>query len=172
MIKLIFKKDWHLINYETFINEVKQNFINVSALPDKYIYMALQKQGIATLQILENRTNSTAYRIWQTDVVFLYSTNLPHFQIFSNSLAYFEAEKNDTLIKKYFKKLPVFVGQRLTKTTALIKHCHIPKFNCIYKNGLIIETSFNSEGKYNIIYPNSSLIIKADAFYRSYFKPL
>ena len=167
MDKMIFRNDWHELSPGSIFKLLSDNFIVLTAPPSQGVIAALQKQGIATLQVMENRSLSTSYRVWQTDEVFLCSSLVEYAKEFSSTEEYFSVNHRDALLAQYTRKKPVFVGKRTGLSSCFIKHIKEPQFYCHYDRGRLLSTSFSGATE-----PESKLLIKCDAFYKSYFKPL
>jgi hypothetical protein len=166
MNKYIFRKDWHKLSADQIRNIITKEFTGLTEpTPSAELIAALAHQGICSLQVLEDREQSTFYRIWQTDQIFIRSS-IGYPPTLADTAAYLALERRDFLISVYNKKIPVFVGQRINGTSAIIKHTGEPLFYCHYEGVSLHSTAYPG------VEPSRQLVDKCNAFYNSYFKPL
>ncbi|HPV55479.1 MAG TPA: hypothetical protein PKW61_00005, partial [Tenuifilaceae bacterium] len=103
----IFKDNWHLLTGEQIMSLFKEQFTEVTIEPNFAIVQRLKMLEVATLELMENRSSSTVYRIKQYDEVYqIFQSNGEYFVYDTED--YYNAETVDKLLKSYIKKEPVF----------------------------------------------------------------
>ena len=61
----IFKDNWHLLTGEQIVSLFDEHFSDVTIQPNFPIVQRLKMLEVATLELMENRSSSTVYRIKQ-----------------------------------------------------------------------------------------------------------
>jgi hypothetical protein len=168
MKNLIHRDDWHLITDDQLESLFKGNLPIVSANPNATIIKRLRLLGVATLELLENRSSSTVYRIRQTDEV--YQVFIPSGETHCyDTDEYQAANHTDQLLESFQSKDPVFVCSTRPNGVVLIEHKKYPRFVSIFNEQGFKETSWLDE-KPDDINQIAKLMRKASAFYASYLK--
>ena len=104
---VIFRNDWHLLGLKQIDSIFNELFNDVSIQPGIEIVNRLKMLKVCSLEILEDRSRSTVYRIRQTDEVFqIFQPDGDLFRYTTED--YFQKEPSDELVKEYIKKAPVF----------------------------------------------------------------
>ena len=67
---VIFRNDWHQLGLKQIDDLFNELFSDVAIQPGIEIVNRLKMLEVGTLEILEDRSSSTVYRIRQTDEVF------------------------------------------------------------------------------------------------------
>jgi hypothetical protein len=97
---------WHMLAGRQIADLFDTNFEDVTCKPSYDIGMQLKSLEVATLQLIENRTESTIYRIFETGVVYqVCQPEGAHFE-FEDYESYQLEESFDRLIKIYIQDDP------------------------------------------------------------------
>ena len=67
---IIFRNDWHQLGEKQIKDLFNEHFTGVTIQPGDSIVKRVKMLEVCTLEILEDRSSSTVYRIRQTDEVF------------------------------------------------------------------------------------------------------
>ena len=67
---IIFRNDWHQLGKKQITELFNEHFTGVTIQPGENILERVKMLEVCTLEILEDRSSSTVYRIRQTDEVF------------------------------------------------------------------------------------------------------
>lgn len=141
-MKKIISAQWKILTPFSRKLLYEENLEGVTVLPNDIITNELEKLNFASLECLENRTNSTTYRVRQTGKIFEVKNNkslssgelLATYEV--KNLAYIvELTEDKIFIER--KKYPRFKGYVVTEP-AVVKEKVIS--NKINKMGLQIET--------------------------------
>jgi len=167
---VIFRNDWHLLTGLQIVDLFDKNYDDVTIQPNIDIVKRLKLLEVATLEILENRSCSTVYRIKQYDEVFqIFQPNGDTF--FYDTDDYYVEKPIDDLIKDYAKKEPVFVAEMQLNGDTVILYTKEPRFKITFKKGANSSEDvvfLNKPPTDFSIMPN--LLRKAGAFYASYLR--
>lgn len=163
----IFRNDWHMLTGQQIVDLFDKNFPNVTIQPNREIVFRLKSLEVATLEILEDRSCSSVYRIRQTDEVFqLFQPNGDCFYYDTDD--YFMAEPVDTLERSFIKKEPVFKGEKQPNGMILIEHLKEPRFKALF-DGTEFKNMVWLDDQPQDISVIARLMRKAEAFLKSYF---
>jgi hypothetical protein len=167
----VFRNDWQMLNKQQIINLFDANFFFVTIKPNLYVIKKLQFLEVGTLELLENRSSSTVYRIRQTDeVVQIFQ---PNGEVFCfDTEGYFISTPKDKLLESYEAKPPVFTlisRESEECERVVISHKMKPKFKAIFLEeeltGIAWEETPPQDEKEIF-----KLMRKAEAFFNSYLK--
>lgn len=165
---VIFRNDWHLLTSPQIEDLFAEHFTSVTIEPNKDIVTRLKELEIATFEILENRSNSTIYRIRQTDEVFhLNQQNGVTYKF--NTEEYFSQQPFDELLSNYVRKEPVFKGDYAGDGKYIIEHLKEPRFRALFINGLCERVDWIDQPDIDAS-KLEKLMKKMGAFYTSYSK--
>lgn len=160
----IFRKDWHLLTLDKAQRMVQTEF-NVTVLPNSQLIQKLARLKIATLELIEIRTHSIAYRIRQTDEIFLIN-DIGECQVYSSQL-YFDSFKTDILIESIKQKDVVFKGQLADNNEVIISYLKQPAFSMVFKENQLKNIIWeNEKPEKDVIF---KLEKKAISFFNAYF---
>jgi len=167
---VIFRNDWHLLTGLQIVELFDKNYDDVTIQPNIDIVKRLKLLEVATLEILENRSCSTVYRIKQYDEVFqIFQPNGDTF--FYDTDDYYVEKPIDDLIKDYAKKEPVFKALNQPNGDVIVEHLKQPRFKICFKKGAKSSEDIvwldGMPTDFSII---PRLLRKAGAFYNSYKK--
>ncbi|GAA0561421.1 hypothetical protein [Chitinophaga japonensis] len=106
---------WHYLTGEQIVAAFDEAFPNVTIQPNLDIVMQLKDMEVGTLELLENRTGSSVYRIRETGVVYqLFQPNGDLFE-YDDYDSYLEEDPVDELIEAYASREPAHVLERKGK---------------------------------------------------------
>ncbi len=166
---VIFRNDWHLLTGQQIVDLFDEHYDNVTIQPNFDIVRRLKLLEVATLEIMEDRSGSTVYRIKQYDEVFqIFQPNGDTF--FYDTDDYYNEKPIDNLIKSYTQKEPVFVADLQPNGDTVITYTKEPRFRITYKKGANSseDITFIDQPKDFSIIPK--LLRKVGAFYASYLR--
>ena len=110
---VIFRNDWNLLGLKQIDNLFNELFSDVAIQPGIDIVNRLKMLEVCTLEILEDRSSSTVYRIRQTDEVF--QIFQPDGKLFIYTTEdYYLQKPIDELVKGYSKKDPIFKIEKVS----------------------------------------------------------
>ena len=128
---VIFRNDWHLLGLKQIDSLFNELFSDVAIKPGIEIVDRLKILEVGSLEILEDRSSSTVYRIRQTDEVFqIFQPNGDIFHYTTEN--YYLKEPIDELVKEYIKKAPVFKIERVSDHREVVLHLKPPKFSDLF----------------------------------------
>src|SRR5664280_3539611 len=131
---VIFRNDWHLLGLKQIDNLFNEFFSDVAIQPGIEIVDRLKTLEVGSLEILEDRSSSTVYRIRQTDEVF--HVFQPDGKLFSYTTEdYYLQKPIDELVKEYSKKDPIFKIEKVSDFKEIIHHLKSPKFRALFVDG-------------------------------------
>lgn len=165
---VIFREDWHLLAGPQIEGLFSEHFKDVTIEPNMDIVTRLKDLEIATLEILENRSNSTVYRIRQTDEVF-HLDQLSGVMYKLNTGEYFSQQSLDELLMNYVRKEPVFKGDYAGDGKYIIEHLKEPRFRALFINGSCDRVDWIDQPDIDAS-KLEKLMKKMGAFYTSYSK--
>lgn len=100
----IFSNKWHLLTGRQIVGLTDKHFKDVTIQPNITIVYQLRSLEVATLELLENRSSSTVYRIRQTGVVYqVFQPNGVLFE-YDDYESYQLEDEVDELLDRYIKK--------------------------------------------------------------------
>jgi hypothetical protein len=165
---VIFRNDWHLLSQKQIDTLFNENFADVTIQPGIDIVKRLKMMEVCTLEILEDRSRSTVYRIRQTDEVFqIYQ---PDGKLFNYTTEdYYLQKPTDELVKEYSKKDPIFKIEKVSDFKEIIHHLKSPKFRALFVDGTYDKMEWIDQPPEDIS-QIEKLLKKMGAFYTSYVK--
>jgi hypothetical protein len=162
----IFKDNWHLLTGEKIVSLFDEHFDDVTIQPNFTIVQRLKMLEVATLELMENRSSSTVYRIKQYDEVFqIFQPNGDYFVYDTED--YYNAEIVDKLLKSYIKKEPVFTISEVSKNRMVVERLKPPRF-CVTFEGNESKNVVWIDKEPDSVSTIANLMRKAGAFYNSY----
>jgi hypothetical protein len=165
---VIFRNDWHLLSHIQIDSLFNEHFVDVVIQPGIDIVKRLKMMEVCTLEILENRSSSTVYRIRQTDEVF--QIFLPDGKLFSYTTEdYYLQKPTDDLVKEYSKKDPIFKIEKVSDFKDIVHHLKSPKFRALFVDGTYDKMEWIDQPPEDIS-QIEKLMKKMAAFYTSYVK--
>lgn len=168
MKEVIFRNDWHQLGEKQIVDLFNQHFTGVTIQPDESIIKRLKMQEVCTLEILEDRSSSTVYRIRQTDEVF--QIFKPDRKLLSYTTEdYYLKRPIDDLIKEYSKKDPIFKIEKVSDFKEIVHHLKSPKFRALFVDGIYDKMEWIDQPPEDIS-QIEKLMKKMAAFYTSYVK--
>ena len=165
---VIFRNDWHLLKPTQIDSLFNEHFADVAIQPGIDIVKRLKMMEVCTLEILEDRSSSTVYRIRQTDEVFqIYQ---PDGKLFSYTTEdYYLQKPIDDLVREYSKKDPIFKIEKVSDLKDIVHHLKSPKFRALFVDGTYDKMEWIDEPPEDIT-QIEKLLRKMGAFYTSYIK--
>jgi hypothetical protein len=165
---VIFRNDWHLLSNKEIDSLFNEHFADVAVKPGIAIVKRLKMMEVCTLEILEDRSRSTVYRIRQTDEVFLV------FQLDGKLFSYttedyYLHKPIDELVKEYSKKDPIFKIEKVSDLKDIVHHLKSPKFRALFVDGTYDKMEWIDQPPEDIS-QIEKLMKKMGAFYTSYVK--
>lgn len=165
---VVFRNDWHLLSQKQIENLFNENFTEVTTQPGIDIVKRLKVMEVCTLEILEDRSRSTVYRIRQTDEVF--HIFRPDGKFFAYTTEdYYLQKPIDELVKEYSKKDPIFKVEKISDFKEIIHHLKSPKFRALFVDGTYDKMEWIDQPPEDIS-QIEKLMKKMGAFYTSYVK--
>lgn len=162
----IFKDNWHLLTGEQIVSLFKKHFTEVTVEPNYAIVQRLKMLEVATLELMENRSSSTVYRIKQYDEVYqIFEMNGEYFVYDTDD--YYNAKEVDKLLQAYLKKEPVFTISEVSRDRMVVEHLKEPRFKCVFADDEYKDTIWIDEIPSDVS-KIAKLLRKAGAFYKSY----
>ena len=165
---IIFRNDWHQLAEKQITDLFNEYFTGVTIQPGESIIKRVKMLEVCTLEILEDRSSSTGYRIHQTDEVF---------QIFKSdgkllnytTEDYYLQKPIDDLVKEYSKKDPIFKIEKVSDIRDIVHHLKTPKFHALFIDGTFDKVEWIDQPPEDIT-QITKLLRKMGAFYSSYVK--
>lgn len=177
----IYHHAWHKLSNEQIVNLFDQTFgnsirpatsgagVQVTIAPNLTIVNGLRQLGTATLELLENRTGSTIYRIRETGIVYqLCQPNGDLFE-FDDYDDYRSAEPIDSEMTIYYAKRTKFTVEK-KDGKLYISHHEPPLFTAQWVGGMNGVDNIVWHEQPQSISEVAKLLRKAGAFMNSYFK--
>lgn len=162
---------WHLLTGVQIIDLFDEHFDNATIQPNKQIVTRLKMLEVATLEILENRTASSIYRIKQTGEVYqIIDTDGTTFE-FNDYEDYQQASPVDELIEAFVAKEPVHVIKE-EDGQLFIYRLKPPRFKARYvaNDPLSNLQDIEFSDEVTNVSEMASLMRKAGAFIANYLK--
>lgn len=128
----IFQENWQSLNFKDAKTLINDYFYQSGCVPNDHIIFSLLKLKAASLELLETRSRSFAFRIFQTDEVFWFFSGTKKYLYFDSSNGYFSFEKKDSLIRCFNKKNPKFALRAFPDGYYKIFHLYDPGFTCYF----------------------------------------
>ena len=165
---VIFRNDWHLLGLKQIDNLFNEFFIGVSIQPGLEIVNRLKVLEVGSLEILEDRSSSTVYRIRQTDEVFhIFHPGGDFFRYTTED--YYQKDPIDELVKEYIKKAPVFKIEKVSDHRDVIHHLRPPRFRALFIDGTFDKVEWIDQPPEDVS-QIPKLMRKMSAFYASFFR--
>ena len=165
---VIFRNDWHKLGLKQIDDLFNESFSDVAIQPGIEIVDRLKALEVGSLEILEDRSSSTVYRIRQTDEVFHFFQ--PGGDLFRYTTeSYYQVEPIDELVKEYIKKAPVFKIERVIDHREVIHHLKPPKFSALFIDGTFDKVEWIDQPPQDITQV-TKLMRKMGAFYASFYR--
>src|SRR5664279_4188045 len=120
---IIFRKDWHQLREKQITGLFNEHFPGVTIQPGGNIIKRVKMLEVCTLEILEDRSSSTVYRIRQTDEVFQIFASDGKQQSYTTEDYYLHVPVDD-LVKEYSKKDPIFKIEKVSDIRA-VSYTHL-----------------------------------------------
>lgn len=168
MKEIIFRNDWHLLSLKQIDSLFNEHFAAVAVLPSIDIVKRLKIMEVCTLEILEDRSSSSVYRIRQSDEVF--QIFKPDGKLLSYTTEdYYLQKPIDDIIKEYSKKDPIFKIEKVSDFKDIVHHLKSPKFRALFVDGTYDKMEWIDQPPEDIS-QIEKLMKKMGAFYTSYVK--
>jgi hypothetical protein len=165
---VIFRNDWHLLKPTQIDSLFNEHFADVAVQPGIDIVKRLKIMEVCTLEILEDRSRSTVFRIRQTDEVF--HVFQPDGKLLSYTTEdYYLQKPIDELVNEYSKKDPIFKIEKISDFKEIIHHLKSPKFRALFVDGTFDKVEWIDQPPEDIS-EIPKLLRKMGAFYTSYVK--
>jgi len=168
MKEVIFRNDWHQLGEKQIVDLFNEHFTGVTIQPDESIIKRLKMQEVCTLEILEDRSSSTVYRIRQTDEVFQIFRSDGKLLSYTTE-DYYLQKPIDELVKEYSKKDPIFKIEKVSDLKDIVHHLKSPKFRALFVDGTFDKVEWIDQPPEDIS-EIPKLLRKMGAFYTSYVK--
>ena len=167
---VVFRNDWHLLGLKQIDSLFNELFSDVAILPGIEIVNRLKMLEVCSLEILEDRSSSTVYRIRQTDEVFqIYQPGGDLFRYTTED--YFQKQPSDELVKEFIKKAPVFKIEKVSEHRDVIHHLKPPKFRALFVDRAFDKVEWIDQPPEDI-YQIPKLMRKMGAFYASFYRKI
>jgi len=165
---VVFRNDWHLLSQKQIDSLFNENFTDVATQPGIDIVKRLKMMEVCTLEILEDRSSSTVYRIRQTDEVFqIFKSDGKLFTYTTEE--YYLQKPTDELVKEYSKKDPIFKIEKVSDFKEIVHHLKSPKFRALFVDGTYDKMEWIDQPPEDIS-QMEKIMKKMGAFYTSYVK--
>ena len=165
---VVFRNDWHLLGLKQIDSLFNELFNDVSIQPGIEIVNRLKMLEVCSLEILEDRSRSTVYRIRQTDEVFqIFQPGGDLFRYTTED--YFQKPPSDELVKEYIKKAPVFKIEKVSEHRDVIHHLRPPKFRALFVDRTFDKVEWIDQPPEDIS-QIPKLMRKMGAFYASFYR--
>lgn len=165
---VIFRNDWHKLGLKQIDSLFNELFSDVAIQPGVEIVNRLKALEVGSLEILEDRSGSTVYRIRQTDEVFqIFQPGGDFFRYTTED--YYQKDPVDELVKEYIKKAPVFKIEKVSDHREVIYHLKPPKFSALFIDGTFDKVEWIDQPPEDINQV-TKLMRKMGAFYASFFR--
>ena len=165
---VIFRNDWHLLELKQIDSLFNELFGDVSIQPGLEIVNRLKRLEVGSLEILEDRSRSTVYRIRQTDEVFhIFQPGGDLFRYTTDD--YYQKQPDDELVKEYIKKAPVFKIEKVSDHRDVIHHLRPPRFRALFIEGTFDKVEWIDQPPEDVS-QIPKLMKKMSAFYASFFR--
>jgi hypothetical protein len=165
---VVFRNDWHLLGLKQIDSLFNELFNDVSIQPGIEIVNRLKMLEVCSLEILEDRSRSTVYRIRQTDEVFqIFQPGGDLFRYTTED--YFQKQPSDELVKEYIKKAPVFKIEKVSEHRDVIHHLRPPKFRALFVDRTFDKVEWIDQPPEDIS-QIPKLMRKMGAFYASFYR--
>jgi hypothetical protein len=165
---IIFRNDWHQLGEKQIKDLFNEHFTGVTIQPGGSIIKRVKILEVCTLEILEDRSSSTVYRIRQTDEVS--QIFAPDGKLLNYTTEdYYLQKPIDDLVKEYSKKDPIFKIEKVSDIRDIVHHLQTPKFRALFIDGTFDKVEWIDQPPEDIS-QIPKLLRKMGAFYSSYVK--
>lgn len=162
----IYKNNWDTLSILE-INEAFKSFGNITMMPSDIIVKKIMTFGTATLELLENRTESTLFRFRQLDLVYHVFENQT--REYTSFQQYQNTRIEDELIKSFEKKAVVFKFIE-NQDKIIVEYLKYPRFIAEYSTDkeAVIKVTNWIDADPNDASVNHKLLKKAFLFMKNY----
>jgi hypothetical protein len=165
---IIFRNDWHQLGEKQIKDLFNEHFTGVTIQPGGSIIKRVKILEVCTLEILEDRSSSTVYRIRQTDEVS--QIFAPDGKLLNYTTEdYYLQKPIDDLVKEYAKKDTIFKIEKVSDIRDIVHHLQTPKFRALFIDGTFDKVEWIDQPPEDIS-QIPKLLRKMGAFYSSYVK--
>jgi len=165
---IIFRNDWHQLGEKQIKDLFNEHFTGVTIQPGDSIVKRVKMLEVCTLEILEDRSSSTVYRIRQADEVFqIFKTDGKLLNYTTED--YYLQKPIDDLVKEYSKKDHIFKIEKVSDIRDIVHHLQTPKFRALFIDGTFDKVEWIDQPPEDIS-QIPKLLRKMGAFYSSYVK--
>ena len=165
---IIFRNDWHQLGEKQIKDLFNEHFTGVTIQPGDSIVKRVKMLEVCTLEILEDRSSSTVYRIRQTDEVS--QIFAPDGKLLNYTTEdYYLQKPIDDLVKEYAKKDTIFKIEKVSDIRDIVHHLKTPKFRALFIDGTFDKVEWIDQPPEDIS-QIPKLLRKMGAFYSSYVK--
>jgi hypothetical protein len=165
---IIFRNDWHQLGEKQIKDLFNEHFTGVTIQPGGSIIKRVKILEVCTLEILEDRSSSTVYRIRQTDEVS--QIFAPDGKLLNYTTEdYYLQKPIDDLVKEYAKKDTIFKIEKVSDIRDIVHHLKTPKFRALFIDGTFDKVEWIDQPPEDIS-QIPKLLRKMGAFYSSYVK--
>ena len=165
---VIFRNDWHTLGEKQMQDLFNEHLSDASILPGIDIVKRLKMLEVCTLEILEERSGSSVYRIRQSDEVFQIFRADGKLLSYTTEDYYLQIPVDD-LVKEYAKKDPIFKIEKVSDIKDIVHHLKTPKFQALIIDGTFDKVEWIDQPPEDIS-QIPKLLRKMGAFYSSYVK--
>jgi hypothetical protein len=165
---IIFRNDWHQLGEKQITDLFNEHFNGVTSQPGGSIIKRVKMLEVCTLEILEDRSRSTVYRIRQSDEVFQIFAPDGKFLNYTTE-DYYLQKPIDDLVQEYSKKDPIFKIEKVSDIRDIVHHLKTPKFRALFIDGTFDKVEWIDQPPEDIS-QIPKLLRKMGAFYSSYVK--
>lgn len=131
MKKFIHRYDWNMYSFQEARQIFIDHFPNITCFPDQILFNELRGQHRATLELLENRSESTVFRI--KELASCYQVNKEgHCRQFKDFETYLEQPHTDQLIEQFSVPNITFSVNPQSDGSMVITRNKTPKFKATY----------------------------------------
>jgi predicted transcriptional regulator len=163
MRKIELYHTWNNLSDDQVIAIFNKYLSEMTFKPNSRIVYDLRNLEQSTLEVLENRTGSTVYRIRQTGVV--YQIIEGDYYLWDDTSEYLDANPIDELMVSYNTKPITFTALSDEEDHLWLTHHKPPKFTARWE-GDFKEIEWKDEPDFNAL---TELTKKAEAFINHYF---
>lgn len=161
----VYCQNWHQLSNSEIL-ELFDKLPKSTIMPNLHIVNSLKKIKSAKLELLETRSFSSVYRIYQTDEVFqIFQPDGDTY--FYDTESYTMQKEVDSIILSYYNKKPVFTIIDKFDYSVKIKHNKKPKFFAFFINNELDKIDWIDEPPLDVKFL-AQLMQKLGAFYSNY----
>ena len=127
----LYSNAWHLLTGEQII-QMFDSLPQVSIQPNNQIVRQLKALEVATLELIEDRSFNTIYRIQENGIVYEVNSHTGFAQVFDDLESYDHCDKLGELVKRYLPKEPVHKLEEINGKQILTR-LKYPRFTAEYQ---------------------------------------